>query len=72
MVSEGFQSGLKPCGFRGVLEGSETVWFREVLERFQWSLRGFAMGWRNCFREFSNVFFFLQGLAEDLNIKELM
>ena len=26
MVSEGFQKGLmKPCGFRAVLEGSETV-----------------------------------------------
>ena len=24
-VSEWFQSGLKPCGFRGVLEGSETM-----------------------------------------------
>ena len=27
-VSEGFQSGLKPCGFRGVSEWSETVWFQ--------------------------------------------
>ena len=24
MVSEGFQKGLKPCGFRAVSEGSET------------------------------------------------
>ena len=24
MVSEGFQRGLKPCGFSGVSEGSET------------------------------------------------
>ena len=29
MVSEGFQRGLKPCGFRGVSEGSETVWFQK-------------------------------------------
>ena len=28
VVSEGFQSGLKPCGFRGVSEWSETVWFQ--------------------------------------------
>ena len=28
MVSEGFERGLKPCGFRGVEEGSETVWFQ--------------------------------------------
>ena len=27
MVSEGFQRGLKPCGFRGA-EGFETVWFQ--------------------------------------------
>ena len=27
-VSEGFQRDLKPCGFRGVSEGSETVWFQ--------------------------------------------
>ena len=33
MVSEGFQRGLKPCGFRGVSEGSETVGgFRGVSE----------------------------------------
>ena len=30
MVSEGFQRGLKPCGFRGVSEGSETAWFQMV------------------------------------------
>ena len=28
MVSEGFQRGLKPCGFRA--EGSETVWFQRT------------------------------------------
>ena len=28
MVSEVFQRGLKPCGFRGVSEGSETAWFQ--------------------------------------------
>ena len=27
-VSERFQNGLKPCGFREVSEGSETVWFQ--------------------------------------------
>ena len=33
MVSEGFQRGLKPRGFRGVSEGSETVrGFRGVSE----------------------------------------
>ena len=32
MVSEGFQRGLKPCGFRGVSEGSETVWFQRGLK----------------------------------------
>ena len=33
MVSKGFQRGLKPCGFRGVSEGSETVGgFRGVSE----------------------------------------
>ena len=33
MVSEGFQRGLKPFGFRGVSEGSETVGgFRGVSE----------------------------------------
>ena len=31
MVSKGFQRGLKPCGFRGVSEGSETVWFQRGL-----------------------------------------
>ena len=33
MVSDGFQRGLKPCGFRGVSEGFETVWFSEGFPR---------------------------------------
>ena len=32
MVSEGFQRGLKPSGFRGVSEGSKTVWFQRGLK----------------------------------------
>ena len=32
-VSEGFQRALKPCGFRGVSEGSETVWFQRGFKR---------------------------------------
>ena len=48
MVSDEFQRGLKPCGFRGVSEGSETVWFQRGLEgsetvwfqRFQRGFRG--------------------------------
>ena len=36
VVSEGFQSGLKACGFRGVSEGSEWFWtktFENLLRR---------------------------------------
>ena len=60
MVSEWFQSGPKLCGFRGVPEWSETVWFRRgfrvvsncvVSEGFQNGLkrcgfRGFQRGFR--------------------------
>ena len=47
MVSEGFQSGLKPCGFRGSSKESKTVWlkpcFRGVSEGSEsaWFQRGF-------------------------------
>ena len=43
MVSEGFQGGLKPCGFREVSEGSETVRFQRVSEGSEtvWFQRGF-------------------------------
>ena len=34
VVSEGFQSGLKLCGFRGVSEWSETVWFQRGFRGF--------------------------------------
>ena len=52
VVSERFQKGLKPCGFRGVPEGFETVWFekgfrgvrnRLVSERFQRGLNQFVV-----------------------------
>ena len=51
-ISEWFQRGLKLCGFRGLSEGSETVWFQR-------SLRGvvseeFERGLKPCgFREVS-------------------
>ena len=32
MVSEAFQSGLKPRGFRVVSEWSETAWFQRGLK----------------------------------------
>ena len=57
MVSEWFQSGLKPCGFRVVSEWSKTVWFqsgfRVVLE---WSETIF----KSLRPKLSNVFFFLR------------
>ena len=61
-----FQRDLKPCGFRGVLEGSETVWFqrgfrgvwnRVVSEGFQrglktvWFQRGFRGVWNRVVSE---------------------
>ena len=41
MVSEGVQRDLKPCGFKGVSEGSETVWFQ----------RGFKGVWKRVVSE---------------------
>ena len=42
MVSEGFQSDLKPCGFRVVSEWSETAWFQNGSEWSEtvWFQRG--------------------------------
>ena len=48
--SEGFQRGLKPCGFRGVSEGSETVWFQRGF-RGVWNRvvsEGFQRGVKPC------------------------
>ena len=67
MVSEGFQSGPKLCGFRGVPEWSETVWFqrgfrvvsnRVVSEGFQSGLK--LCGFRGV-SEWSETVWFQRG-----------
>ena len=45
MVSEGFQRGLKPCGFRRVSEGSETVWFQRGFKGFRGVSEGSETVW---------------------------
>ena len=61
------QSGLKPCGFRGVSEWSETVWFQRGF-RVVWNcvvLEGFQSGLKPCgFRkvlEWSKTVWFQRG-----------
>ena len=70
VVSEGFQSGLKPCGFRGVSEWSETVWFQRGFRVFKTagSIRGVSLGFEMVFKgleelvsEGFQTFFFSDG-----------
>ena len=69
VVSEWFQRGLKPCGFRVVLEWSETVWFqsgfrvvwnRVVSEGFQRSLNDFGQRLLKIYCDVSSMIIYFQ------------